>query len=79
MLALSDEAMTLLLVLAEPLPKHQRATFLQTVAERVGQEPEIGDGIISRIGRTVQKELLTTPPVRSNGAISRRRYDRSGP
>jgi hypothetical protein len=73
MLSLSDEAMTALMILAHPLQPHQRSAFLEALAVRLKDEVEIGDGVVIRIARELQKAHLTIPNFRSHGATSRRR------
>ena len=58
---LSDEALTALLQLAQPLPVADRSEFLQQVADRLSREPMLGDGVVFRVGRQVQSELLAPP------------------
>jgi hypothetical protein len=47
-LSLSDESMTLLLNLAEPIPRDQRGAILEAVAARLRSEAVLGDGAVSR-------------------------------
>jgi hypothetical protein len=51
-IALSDEALTMLFQLAEPLSPSDRGEFLECVAQRL-QGREIGDGVIARVAREV--------------------------
>ena len=55
MIALSDESMTTLIRLAEPLPPEDRSRFLVDVAAQLRQQPVLGDGLVTRVAADVQR------------------------
>jgi hypothetical protein len=61
MIALSDESMTTLIRLAEPLPPEDRSRFLVDVAAQLRQQPVLGDGIVTRVAADVQRRYLRPP------------------
>jgi len=63
-LALSDEMLSTLLTLAEPLRRDQRGAFLQAVARRLRHEEVVGEGSVSRIARELQRLYLLAQPMR---------------
>ena len=61
---LSDEEMTVLRQLAEPIDQKQRAAFLLAVAaelEADGQAGAVGIGSVHRVARTVQRRFFDPP------------------
>jgi hypothetical protein len=57
-LALTNEMISTLTMLAQPLRRGQRHAFMETVASRLRREKVIGEGLVSRVGREVQREFL---------------------
>ena len=53
-LSLTDESMSMLMRLSEPLPPVDRSKFLADVAHELKGCAEIGDGLVGRVGREVQ-------------------------
>jgi hypothetical protein len=60
-LALSDEAMCDLYRYAASLHPDDRGRFLEAVAAKLRDEPEIGDGIVGRACRALLPEFLVQP------------------
>jgi hypothetical protein len=60
-LALTDDQLNMIQRAAEPIEIDLRAPFLQTVANLLAREPEIGDGTVSRASREAQREFVHTP------------------
>jgi hypothetical protein len=59
-ISLSDEQMTMIMTAAEPLHQHDRARFLEAVAERLRHQ-QIGDGAVARAVRDAQREFFRAP------------------
>ena len=57
-LRLSDAQLAQLRSLAAPIPRQQRALFLQLVADLLADAREIGDGDVHRAGIEAQRECL---------------------
>jgi hypothetical protein len=66
-LALSDESLSTLLRLAQPLAPADRSQFLLDVADELRSYAVLGDGLIARVASTVQRRHLR-PPDLSRGA-----------
>ena len=60
-ISLSDEALSFLMRIVEPLHPHDRSAFLKTLAHRLHGE-EIGDGTIYRVARDVLRSGFFKPP-----------------
>ena len=63
-LALSDDEMTVLRHLAEPIDQKHRPAFLAAVAaelEAGGQAGAVGIGSVHRVARTVQRRFFDPP------------------
>jgi hypothetical protein len=70
-LALSDEQMSAILTAAEPLPPDLRSPFLAAVAHALqGREP-LGDGLVFRTIRELQREFFRAPDLKRNTALPR--------
>jgi hypothetical protein len=63
--AFSDEEMTLLLSLAQPIEPAQRSAFLDAVAAAIGEQAS-GPGIIHQTARRIQKQFWTPPQLSPN-------------
>jgi hypothetical protein len=59
-LSLSDEELSLLRSLAEPVAYGQRREFLQAVAAELGACPQPGPGVTYRVARDVQRRYVLT-------------------
>jgi hypothetical protein len=57
LLHFSDEEMTLLLSLAQPIEPAQRSAFLDAVAAEIGEQPS-GPGLVHQLGRRVQRRYF---------------------
>ena len=57
----SDEEMTLLLTLAQPIEPAQRSAFLDAVAAAIGEQAS-GPGLVHQTGRRVQRGFLDAAP-----------------
>ena len=63
-LQLTDDEMSVLRRLAEPLDQQRRTQFLQEVAaelEAKRQAGEIGEGAVHRVARTLQRNFFDPP------------------
>jgi hypothetical protein len=63
-LQLTDDEMTVLRRLSEPLDQQRRTQFLQEVAaelEAKRQAGEIGEGAVHRVARTLQRKFFDPP------------------
>jgi hypothetical protein len=62
---LNDREMAVLLSLAGPIDQRHRAEFLQEVeAELEAQAGEIGEGVVYRLARTIQRKYFVPPQTR---------------
>ena len=62
-LALTNEMISTLTMLAQPLRRDQRGPFLEAVA-RLRREEVVGEGSVSRIARELQRLYLLAQPMR---------------
>jgi hypothetical protein len=63
-LQLNDDEMSVLLSLAGPIDQQRRPQFLQEVAQELEasrQAGEIGEGLVHRLARTVQRRFFDPP------------------
>jgi hypothetical protein len=61
---LTDDEMSVLRSLAEPIDQQRRPQFLQEVAaelEAKWQAGEIGEGVVHRVARTLQRKFFDPP------------------
>jgi hypothetical protein len=58
---LTDEQLTEVMRLAAPLRVDLRAVFLEQLARELGALGELGDGVVFRTARTLQRELFDPP------------------
>ena len=73
-LHLSDEEMTVLRQLAEPIDQKQRSAFLAAVAaelEAGGQAGAVGIGSVHRVARTIQRRFFDPPQLPNAGKMAR--------
>jgi hypothetical protein len=59
-LALTDRQLDIVLAAAEPLQRWQRPAFLEAVSLRL-RGKELGDGLVSRVCRDMQRQFLVPP------------------
>jgi hypothetical protein len=74
-LQLSDDEMTVLMSLAAPIAQHLRPQFLQAVAEELAakrQAGEIGEGLVHRTARAVQRQFFDPPQLAATAQGPRR-------
>jgi hypothetical protein len=64
MLSLSDEELDVVMNLARPLEPQLRDPFLRSVASELERHPEIGVGLIFRVGKQLQRDFLRPPSTR---------------
>ena len=63
-LQLSDEEMSVLMSLAGPIDQQSRPKFLQEVAQELEakrQAGEIGEGLVHRLARQIQRRFFDPP------------------
>jgi hypothetical protein len=63
-LQLSDDEMSVLMSLAGPIDQQRRPQFLQEVAQELEakrQAGEIGEGLVHRLARTIQRKYFDPP------------------
>jgi hypothetical protein len=60
-LALTDDQLATVLRAAEPLPPRDRTAFFAAVAQVLAGQAVLGDGIVGRTCRELQR-LMTSPP-----------------
>jgi hypothetical protein len=60
--ALTDAQLAMITAAAKPLHHRDRAPFLEAVAARLRAVDEIGDGVVSRIVRELQRSFLPRAP-----------------
>jgi hypothetical protein len=57
-ISLDDQELDIVMALAQPLHPDRRSDFLAAVVAEASKYSELGPGLISRIGATVQKTFL---------------------
>jgi hypothetical protein len=70
-LHLNDEEMTVLFSLAGPIDQRRRPQFLQEVAQELEakrQAGEVGEGLVHRVGRVVQRKYWDPPAISPNAS-----------
>jgi hypothetical protein len=73
-LQLNDDEMSVLLSLAQPIDQQRRAQFLQEVAaelEAKRQAGEVGEGLVHRLARTIQRKYWDPPQLPNAGKMAR--------
>jgi hypothetical protein len=60
-LSLSDDQMDAVMRAAAPLHPADRSAFLERMAERLRGIEVLGDGLVARIAREVQREFFRAP------------------
>jgi hypothetical protein len=62
-LRLSDAQLDTLVRLSRPLPPVDRSAFLEAVAAKLAENPELlGDGHVARVAVEIQRRFWTPPP-----------------
>jgi hypothetical protein len=57
-IALTDEQLSAVMAVAEPLAPADRSAFLEDVAVALAALPTIGDGVVNRVVREVQSKYF---------------------
>jgi hypothetical protein len=73
-LQLNDDEMSVLLSLAGPIEQHRRPQFLQEVAaelEAKRKVGEVGEGLVHRLARSIQRKYWDLPELPNSGAVHR--------
>jgi len=60
-LALSDSEITSIMAAARPLQPRDRDAFVREVAAVLAVQPQLGDGIVGRICREIQRRYFDPP------------------
>jgi hypothetical protein len=61
-IALTDAQLAMITAAARPLHHRDRTPFLEAVAGRLGAVDEIGDGVVGRTVRELQRAFLPRAP-----------------
>jgi hypothetical protein len=61
LLALSDSQISIILTAASPLPRRVHQAFFEALAARLATVPELGDGIVNRCCRELQRTYFEPP------------------
>ena len=67
---LNDRQVEILLAAARLLPSSDHAAFLEEATEALADCPELGDGVVYRVARQLQRKFFD-PPDLSNDSRSR--------
>jgi hypothetical protein len=73
MLSLTDDELDVVFNLARPLEPAMRDPFLRSVAIELERYPEIGVGLVFRVGRQLQREFLRPPAAHGPAVMSKYR------
>jgi hypothetical protein len=60
-IALSDEALSFIMRITEPLNPNDRSGFLRALANRLRHEPELAEGVIYRVARETLRDFWRAP------------------
>jgi hypothetical protein len=60
-LSVSDSQLDAILAATAPLPPPERSAFLVALAHRLKSEVELGDGLLFRVLRELQREFFRPP------------------
>ena len=71
LLRLSDSEITTVMAMARPLPAGARGAFLEQVAAHLAGQPAIGDGIVGRVCRDLQKQFFDPPDIGHGNGVSK--------
>jgi hypothetical protein len=72
-LSLSDRELETVMAACAPLRPDARSAFLKAVAQRLAGVPELGDGVVSRACRELQREYFEPPDTVAVGRWGRDR------
>jgi hypothetical protein len=75
-LALSDSEITTIMRAARILAPADRDEFMRSVAQVLQQQPELGDGIVSRVCREIQRLYWSPPAIDGSGRLGAGKYAR---
>jgi hypothetical protein len=73
-LELSDNEMSLLLSLSAPIDQQRRPQFFQEVAQELEakrQAGEVGEGLVHRLARQIQRKYWDPPQLPNAGKMAR--------
>ena len=70
MIALTDDELSAVMDAARPIPPASRDAFLHALAAELAQHPVIGEGLIHRVARDVQRKYFDPPDLSGSGAAS---------
>jgi hypothetical protein len=73
-LQLNDDEMFVVMSLAGPIDQHRRPQFLQEVAQEIEakrQAGEVGEGLVHRLARTIQRKYFDPPQLPNAGKMAR--------
>jgi hypothetical protein len=73
-LSLSDDQMDAVMRAAAPLHPVDRGPFLERIAQRLRGVEMIGDGLVARIAREVQREFFKPSVLESTGRLHAGKY-----
>jgi hypothetical protein len=73
-LALTDESLSTLMRLAEPLQPIDRSAFLRDVAEQLGRHEVLGEGLVARVAAELQRRYLRPPNLSASVAGATAKY-----
>jgi hypothetical protein len=60
-ISLSDEELTFVMRITEPLPAADRSAYLRALAALLRQEPVVGPGVTYRLARQLLREFWKAP------------------
>ena len=73
-LQLNDDEMSVLMSLAGPIEQQRRPQFLQEVAQELEakrQAGEVGEGLVHRLARTIQRKYFDPPHLPNASPVHR--------
>ena len=73
-LQLNDDEMNVLMSLAGPIDQQRRPQFLQEVAQELEakrQAGEVGEGLVHRLARAIQRKYFDPPQLPNAGKMAR--------
>ena len=73
-LHLNDDEMSVLMSLAGPIEQQRRPQFLQEVAQELEakrQAGEVGEGLVHRLARTIQRKYFDPPQLPNASPVHR--------
>jgi hypothetical protein len=70
-LQLSDDEMSVLMSLAGPIDQQRRPQFLQEVAAELEAKRQVGEGLVHRLARTIQRKYFDPPQLPNASPVHR--------